>query len=623
MSSKAGRSIKTKIHPDFLDTVGKSFKFKHGKGIAEWLKNSLDQYLRLLKSKDENLTGNWPVFIHIIDGVNQSQGPNLAVIDFGGTTYRAIEKFFLYWGDTSAATHGKTIKDVALTGGHGNGGKFYMREMWRDGARFLTWKKGKATSLVVQKMENRETGYFEIEDTAMSWRDALDMALPASEHLGGTSEILEYLQNNLPNIFSELENQKRGFSVIVGRRAVQTMSSNDIVVGGRWKHQQLIDEICDAQQARRPIRELSITVFVNGQVKIDRLTPYSIEEDENWPIVTYVLPGSIVAALKSGLPDAGVLAIHKSANQLTGRLKDLNSLFIADNKGNPIATYPIHELSLPGYSPLISFIHGELQLNFPEISQIVTNDRERLVDSPTAQLILEIVGEKIWERIQTIEKTARENKTREDLELASKLNDTLNKHAQRFLQQVQTEILVDYVSNDIGGGPGSGGLGNGGIGSGSGGTGKRKEGKGGGRGEGGGMETSGEAKRVRRSRFPQMLLSGRDPDPSRDDTETKHLTDRHPPLHQDDIDRVHNVWWLNTTHPYAANALKKAGGPKGLAFKSHHLSMFRDMVQREALRILQRREAELPLDRIENELDEISNRFLAELPMDLVESLLE
>ena len=383
MSNKIGRAIKTKIHPDFLDTVGKSFKFKHGKGIAEWLKNSLDQYLRLLKSKDESLTGNWPVFVHLIDGTNQSKGPNLAVVDFGGTTYRAIEEFFLYWGDTSAATHGKTIKDVALTGGHGNGGKFYMREMWRDGARFLTWKKGKATSLVVQKMDNGETGYFEVEDKNMSWQDALNIALPVSEQLGGANELIEYLQKNLNNIFDELETQKRGFSVIVGRRAVQTMSSNDVVVGGRWKHQQLIDEICDAQQARRPIRELNITVFVNGQVKIDRLMPYSIEEDENWPNETHVVPGMVVAALKAGLLDAGTLTIYKSANQLTGRLKDLNSLFISDTKGNPIASYPIHELSFPGHSPLISFIHGELQLNLSEISQIVTNDRERLVDSPT------------------------------------------------------------------------------------------------------------------------------------------------------------------------------------------------------------------------------------------------
>lgn len=623
MTSKTGRAIQTKIHPDFLDTVGKSFKFKHGKGIAEWLKNSLDQYLRLLKSKEEALTGNWPVFVHLIDGANQSKGPNLAIIDFGGTSYHTIEKFFLYWGDTSAATHGKTIKDVALTGGHGNGGKFYMREMWHDGARFLTWKKGKATSLVVQKMDNGETGYFEVEDRDMPWQDALGLALPVSEHLGGINEIVEYLQNHLPNIVDELENQKRGFSVIVGRRAVQTMSSNDVVVGGRWKHQQLIDEICDAQQARRPIRELGITVFVNGQVKIDRLMPFSIEEDENWPSETHVVPGTVVSALKAGLSDVGVLTIYKSANQLTGRLKDLNSLFIADGKGNPIAFYPIHELSLSGYSPLVSFIHGELQLNFPEISQIVTNDRERLVDSPTTQAILEFVTEKIWERIKVIEKTIRENKIKEDLDLAAKLNETLNKHAQRFLQQVQTEILIDYVTSDLGGGAGSGGSGDGGTDDGSGGKGKRKHGQGGGKGKGGDVETPGETKRAQRSRYPRMLLSGYDPDPAENNGESRDLTDRHPPLYQADVDRPYNVWWLNTSHPYAAMALKKAGGPKGLAFKSHHLSMFRDMVQREALRILQRREAELPLDKIENELDEISNRFLAELPVDLIESLLE
>jgi hypothetical protein len=623
MANNTGRAIQTKIHPDFLDTVGKSFKFKHGKGIAEWLKNSLDQYLRLLKSKEESLTGNWPVFVHLIDGANQSKGPNLAVIDFGGTSYHAIEKFFLYWGDTSAASHGKTIKDVALTGGHGNGGKFYMREMWRDGARFLTWKKGKATSLVVQKMNNGETGYFEIEDRDMPWQDALNLALPVSEHLGGINEIVEYLQNHLPKIVDELENQKRGFSVIVGRRAIQTMSSNDVVVGGRWKHQQLIDEICDAQQARRPIRELSITVFVNGQVKIDRLMPYSIEEDENWPSETHVVPGTVVSAIKAGLSDVGVLTIYKSANQLTGRLKDLNSLFITDGKGNPIASYPIHELSLPGYSPIANFIHGELQLNFSEISQIVTNDRERLVDSPATQTILEFVTEKIWERIKVIEKTIRENKIKEDLDLAAKLNETLNKHAQRFLQQVQTEILVDYVTSDSGGGAGSGGTGDGGIDEGSGGKGKRKHGQGGEKGKGGDMESSGEAKHVQHSRFPRMLLSGYDPDPAGNNGESRDLTDRHPPLYQADVDRPYNVWWLNTSHPYAAMALKKAGGPKGLAFKSHHLSMFRDMVQREALRMLQRRQAELPLDRIENELDEKSNRFLAELPIEIIESLFE
>ena len=116
-------------------------------------------------------------------------------------------------------------------------------------------------------------------------------------------------------------------------------------------------------------------------------------------------------------------------------------------------------------------------------------------------------------------------------------------------------------------------------------------------------------------------MSSYDPDPAKENATTKDLTDRHPPLHQDDVDRIHNVWWLNTSHPFAAEAIKR-GGANGLAFKSHHLSMFRDMVQRESLRILQRRDVELPLDRIETELDKVSDRFLAELTHELIETLL-
>ena len=57
----AVRIIKTRISTDILDTIGKSFKFSHGKGIAEWLKNSLDHYLRLSDMGDEAITGEWPV----------------------------------------------------------------------------------------------------------------------------------------------------------------------------------------------------------------------------------------------------------------------------------------------------------------------------------------------------------------------------------------------------------------------------------------------------------------------------------------------------------------------------------------------------------------------------------
>jgi hypothetical protein len=333
MIPESGRRIKTRISPDFLDTIGKSFKFKHGKGVAEWLKNSLDQYLRSLDRGEESLTGSWPVFISLIDGANQVSGPNLAVIDWAGTTYQKIEQFFLYWGDTSAATHGGTVNDAALTGGHGNGGKFYMREMWRDGARFLTWKRGKATSLVVKKMPDGITGIFEIENVSMNWRDALETALSEKEHLGGSDGIIQYFEAKYPQLLAEIENQSRGFSVVVGRRVVQSTSANDVVVGGKWRHQQLVDDIREAQQARRPIRELSISVFVNGQIQIERLTPQLIEKDPEWESEESILtiPESQGASGLSVNDNTGFLTIHKSANQLAGRLKDLNALFITDD----------------------------------------------------------------------------------------------------------------------------------------------------------------------------------------------------------------------------------------------------------------------------------------------------
>jgi len=90
--------IETTISPDILDTIGKTYKFKHAKGVAEWLKNSLDNYLRLRELGKEPRNGNWPVFLCLLDAQSQKNGPNLAVIDFGGTTLENTEKFLLNWG---------------------------------------------------------------------------------------------------------------------------------------------------------------------------------------------------------------------------------------------------------------------------------------------------------------------------------------------------------------------------------------------------------------------------------------------------------------------------------------------------------------------------------------------
>jgi hypothetical protein len=182
---------------------------------------------------------------------------------------------------------------------------------------------------------------------------------------------------------------------------------------------------------------------------------------------------------------------------------------------------------------------------------------------------------------------------------------------------MQAEIFVDLVDDPqdvVAGGTGQGQGGRRGTGS----DGDRENDPGGRAALAVAREEPRTKERARRLRFPRVLLSGRDEDPARAGTgESKILTERHPPLHQDDEDRRHNVWWINTMHPFAQAALKN-GGSEGKAFRSYQLFMFRDVVQREALRMRQQRQAELDLSTIENELDDYSNRFLAALPEELL-----
>ena len=604
--------VETRISPDLLDTIGKSFKFRHAGGIAEWLKNSLDNYIRLRSAGQERRTGGWPVLIDLIDGPTK-HGPNLAVIDFGGTSLHDVDEFFLHWGSRGAATLGHRVLDQNLTGGHGNGGKFYMRQMWRDGARFLTYRDGLVTSLVVERRADGKSGYWERKDEVTDWRTAMALALPASEDLGDAERIANYLEQTDSSLVAELDRGERGFTAIVGRRAEQVLSSNDVVSGGRWDRQRLVDALRDTPQARRPIRELDIAVLANGLPIVGRLSEEELDLDPSWKVEPVVIPPQIVAASTSVKMDgAGILTLQKSSNPLAGRTKHRNAVTILDSNENPIAIYQVRELPLDGHSTLLDFIFGELKLDFPGVDDLVQNERDKLVRSPTADALLEWLGGEVWKRVAVAEATQQEKTERKELELASLLNDELNRHAKRFLEELQTQIFVDIIDDPTGGGPGS-----------IHGDGKAAGGKGtGGEGSGGKKEVPGSTEQTRRPRFPQVLLSGYDADPAKDGEETKNLTDRHPPLEQDDVDKQNNVWWINTQHVFAKEAMRR-GGAKGIPFRSYQLHMFRDVVQREALRYRQRREAELSLDRVENELSEMSNRFLGELPHKLIGDLLD
>lgn len=120
---------------NFLNVVGNEFRFNHAKGLAEWIKNSADAYATTAKGvRDDH-----QYIVLRFQIANPKQRSVFECIDFVGMTAAKIDNALQRWGDPKAARYDRA---VATLGGHGNGGKFYMRQMFRT-SRFITYRDGK------------------------------------------------------------------------------------------------------------------------------------------------------------------------------------------------------------------------------------------------------------------------------------------------------------------------------------------------------------------------------------------------------------------------------------------------------------------------------------------------
>src|SRR6266436_5578883 len=120
-----------------LDFLGRPFDGKYVLGAAEWLKNSYDHDLRTEEPGDPAIVFR----IKTPRGVSSKQW-TMECLDFLGTTFDEIDEHLKEWGSEIAASRGR--QDWAGYGGHGNGGKFHMRQNFFQ-SRFITYRNGALT----------------------------------------------------------------------------------------------------------------------------------------------------------------------------------------------------------------------------------------------------------------------------------------------------------------------------------------------------------------------------------------------------------------------------------------------------------------------------------------------
>jgi hypothetical protein len=412
-----------------LDVIGNEFKFDHVKGMAEWLKNSVDAYRR----EDVSYAEQHVVFKFIDKGVPK---PVVECIDFVGMEKPDIENAFKRWGDPNAAKRGAKIK---VYGGHGNGGKFYMRQMFAE-SRFITYKKGILN--IFGFSDNRKYGYAEgYENKKMTPKEA--MAFAELDSLPVPLEIKEKMLNG-----------KTGFTVIhgVGPEGVR----------GRFKIERDMERFKNHPQARRILLHASVSVVYNGASLFGLLKP-----DELAPLEKFEIPRDI--PVPASLPSAsdgdktqvkmsnekystGRLILKTSAEAMARGSKqgELNRIDILGEIG-VIGSYQLYELGVTGF-PHAAFIYGECEVPILEdpSNDCVSNDRAKLVKNETTEALLAWVAKEIDKLAAEIAALEREKHKASQKEITSKFNDVLNQWKNKHMKKIISELF----GGDSGSAPG-------------------------------------------------------------------------------------------------------------------------------------------------------------------------
>jgi hypothetical protein len=137
---------------------------------------------------------------------------------------------------------------------------------------------------------------------------------------------------------------------------------------------------------------------------------------------------------------------------------------------------------------------------------------------------------------------------------------------------------------------------------------------------GGGKKTEGQeggSEKVRKPRFPQVLVSGQDHDPL-DPLATVSFTcdPRHPAVYQRTKDVPAGIYWINTSRPLAEKVIKEytADSPR---WREYLFQRHVEIIQKEAIYQLGKMSATLSADDVIRQLDDVTTRVHDQAAKDL------
>lgn len=544
-----------------LDLLGAQFQGKYASGAAEWLKNAYDQAVRMEEP-------GVPVILLRVQAPRARNGSDgmMECIDFVGATFEDIDEHLKTWGSAIAASRGRP--DFAGFGGHGNGGKFHMRENFIR-SEFITFRDGRLTVF----------GFDESKQYGFDARYRGAHVTPAvARRVAGLDPARSDLPDTIRARLASDDSAVCHFTVVRGRGLRHP---------NQWSRTDAFDTRLLADAQAKQVVERAHVVFSDGDRVVDPLTLPLIpdrpgyEEGRTFDLPAELKSGGDIFTL-AGSGTAGRLQLRVAFDPFARR-DPSHSVDIKGQHGLIIASYRVAELPIRNRAGA-DFIHGTLDAPILEDQGLKTNDRVHLVPNPLADGVLEWMAGRIDQLSDELAKEDNAKRRAQDENSNQMLSNRLNRWKNKFLRA--RLVTVSVGTNQ---GPGEGGTGGGGAGgtgpfhSGDGSSGGGRGGGGAGSGGSGLLEGGGGAGEQSRRvpRFPEIRISGYDSDPETGEAFTLHP--RQPVVYQRASDVPANLWWINAQRPLAERILQDDGA-KSPRWRDYVFGRFVEVIQAYDLR---------------------------------------
>jgi hypothetical protein len=405
----------------------------HENGLPEWVKNSAAAYLRERRPPQER------VIVILFTNKRGSAPATINCLDFVGMTSQTIEQDFKVWADPDAAIRqARPGIRIGELGGHGNGGKCYMTQMFEGHALLRTVRNGLGCTYGVS---GREVSFGYVPDPKRG-KDC-----PVEDVTADIERVMRSVRadlSSMPKVVAAVVRSATGFTFVQG--------GGPRDYNGRIPVASLVSSLLGHPQMVTPLQTCQVYVVVDGHVfndgaplSLPQIDPMEgFEEPRVIPIPdTLRDPGSdqqISTTRNSTLP-IGQLRVFTSEKSMRlgrgGKRQWRHTVTYHTDASGTIGRKPMTSLDVDSTYKDYMYCRCHLEA----LDEFQTNERGELALSALTRAVDAWISSEVRRFCEELEVRERRRIRQEDRNELSRINDWLDRWKNQFMQDVMQGLF--------------------------------------------------------------------------------------------------------------------------------------------------------------------------------------